>query len=139
MSVNHNEYFYVSNMVQDNEEEARKIGDRVSNQKRKWDSTYIRQQNILARINGVQNDYISSHGGREGQDFEKVDWCALIDKEDKGEKVPDLKRRNGVLPSDSWEYQSCSVESEQIKLTRVEICVEDSQKLGCTANWSAGI
>lgn len=40
---------------------------------------------------------ISAQEGREGLDFEKVDWCALIDKEDKGEKVSVLKRRNVVL------------------------------------------
>ena len=33
----------------------------------------------------------------EGLDFEKIDGYALIHQEDKGEKVPLLKRRNGVL------------------------------------------
>lgn len=52
--------FYVSKMVPDDGEAATKeVGDRVPNQKTKWDSTRIRQQRILARINGVQNDYIS--------------------------------------------------------------------------------
>lgn len=42
-----------------------------------------------------------SKGGMEGLDFEKVDRCALIDKEDKGVgEVPVLKR-NSVLQSDS--------------------------------------
>lgn len=47
---------------------------------------------------------ISAQKGMEGLDFEKVDWSALIDEEDKGEKVSVLKRRNGVLQGDSWEW-----------------------------------
>lgn len=37
----------------------------------------------------------------EGLDFEKIDGFALINQEDKGEKVPALRRRNGVLQGDS--------------------------------------
>lgn len=86
--------FYVSKMVPDDGEAATKeVGDRVPNQKTKLDSTHIRQQRILARINGVQNDYISFYGGMEGLDFEKVDRYALIDKEDKGEKSPCSKKK----------------------------------------------
>lgn len=37
----------------------------------------------------------------EGLDFEKIGGFALIHQEDKGEKVPALRRRNGVLQGDS--------------------------------------
>ena len=44
---------------------------------------------------------ISSLWEEWGLDFEKVDGCPLIDKEDKGEKVHLLKGGNGVLRGDS--------------------------------------
>lgn len=53
--VSHNDYFCVSNMILDDGEAARKeVGDSASNQKTKQDSTYIRQQNVLAKINEIQ-------------------------------------------------------------------------------------
>lgn len=87
-------------VLDDGEAATKEVGDRIPNQKTKQDSTYIRQQNILARINGVQNDYISCQGEMEELDFEKVDRCALVDKEDKG-KIPVVKRRNDVLQGDN--------------------------------------
>lgn len=38
---------------------------------------------MLANINGVQSDYISSQGEIEGLDFEKIDVSALIHQEEK--------------------------------------------------------
>lgn len=76
----------MSNMVlDDGEATIKEVGDRIPNQKTTWNGTYIRQQNILAKIDGVQIDYISPQAGVEGLDLEKVEGCALIDKEDKGE------------------------------------------------------
>lgn len=70
----------------------------------------------------------------EGLDFEKIDGYALIHQEDKGEKVPVLKRRNGVLQGNSWEWQNCSVKNKEIKLVWMEFSVGDGQKLGCRAD-----
>lgn len=41
----------------------KEVGDSVANQKTVWDGTYQRKQNILAEMNGVQNDFICSQAG----------------------------------------------------------------------------
>lgn len=125
-------------LLDDGEEVTKEVGDSVANQKTIWDDTYQRKQNILVEINGVQNDFISSQAGMRSCIL-KVDEYALINKEDKGGKIFLLKRRNAVLHGDSWEWQNCSVESKQIKLTWMKVCVEYSQKLDCRANWGIGM
>lgn len=71
-------------------------------------------------------------GGIEGLDFEKVDGYALIDK---GEKNPCFLKKGMLYCRVTTENKQIVLWKEsKIKLALVEVCVEDSKKLGYVAN-----